>query len=151
MFDACACVQLCKGRARIISKYEMNTFLSERGSLIIYLNKVKHSGCTFCFPAWFLLVMSFVLPCRFLTKNQKRSHLGSIRGSKLVSCSQPPCPSMSITTVSLKASHILQAGLCSQHFPSCSRNILCEVLPPREDSWTAAATLQEWGMHLCWR
>uniref|UniRef100_H3DL28 Complement component c3a, duplicate 5 n=1 Tax=Tetraodon nigroviridis TaxID=99883 RepID=H3DL28_TETNG len=33
---------LSKGRARIISKYEMNTFLSERGSLIIYLNKVSH-------------------------------------------------------------------------------------------------------------
>eukprot|EP00066_Takifugu_rubripes_P028718 XP_011617984.1 PREDICTED: complement C3-like isoform X1 [Takifugu rubripes] len=33
---------LSKGRARVISKYEMNTFLSERGSLIIYLDKVSH-------------------------------------------------------------------------------------------------------------
>nr|AFC89899.1 complement component C3 [Miichthys miiuy] len=33
---------LAKGRARTISKYEMNTALSERGSLIIYLDKVSH-------------------------------------------------------------------------------------------------------------
>uniref|UniRef100_A0A8C9X3J4 Anaphylatoxin-like domain-containing protein n=1 Tax=Sander lucioperca TaxID=283035 RepID=A0A8C9X3J4_SANLU len=33
---------LSKGRARIIAKYEMNTVLSERGSLIIYLDKVRH-------------------------------------------------------------------------------------------------------------
>uniref|UniRef100_UPI0037E81A37 complement C3-like n=1 Tax=Semicossyphus pulcher TaxID=241346 RepID=UPI0037E81A37 len=33
---------LSKGRARIIAKYEMNTLLSERGSLIIYLDKVSH-------------------------------------------------------------------------------------------------------------
>ncbi|XP_062283410.1 complement C3-like isoform X1 [Scomber scombrus] len=33
---------LSKGRARTIAKYEMNTFLSERGSLIIYLDKVSH-------------------------------------------------------------------------------------------------------------
>uniref|UniRef100_A0A667Z722 Complement C3-like n=1 Tax=Myripristis murdjan TaxID=586833 RepID=A0A667Z722_9TELE len=32
---------LSKGRDRTISKYEMNTVLSERGSLIIYLDKVK--------------------------------------------------------------------------------------------------------------
>uniref|UniRef100_A0A8D0D1B0 Complement C3-like n=1 Tax=Sander lucioperca TaxID=283035 RepID=A0A8D0D1B0_SANLU len=32
---------LSKGRARNIAKYEMNTVLSERGSLIIYLDKVK--------------------------------------------------------------------------------------------------------------
>uniref|UniRef100_A0A8C9WWG2 Anaphylatoxin-like domain-containing protein n=1 Tax=Sander lucioperca TaxID=283035 RepID=A0A8C9WWG2_SANLU len=30
-------------RARIIAKYEMNTVLSERGSLIIYLDKVSHT------------------------------------------------------------------------------------------------------------
>uniref|UniRef100_A0A3P9MTA9 Complement C3 n=1 Tax=Poecilia reticulata TaxID=8081 RepID=A0A3P9MTA9_POERE len=34
---------LSKGRARIISRYEMNTVLSERGSLIIYLDKVSHT------------------------------------------------------------------------------------------------------------
>ncbi|XP_062243569.1 complement C3-like [Platichthys flesus] len=34
---------LSKGRARTISKYEMNTVLSERGSLIIYLDKVSHT------------------------------------------------------------------------------------------------------------
>ncbi|XP_078100911.1 complement C3-like [Sander vitreus] len=34
---------LSKGRARIIAKYEMNTVLSERGSLIIYLDKVSHT------------------------------------------------------------------------------------------------------------
>ncbi|XP_028998623.1 complement C3-like isoform X2 [Betta splendens] len=34
---------LSKGRARIISKYEMNKVLSERGSLIIYLDKVSHT------------------------------------------------------------------------------------------------------------
>ncbi|XP_070782562.1 complement C3-like [Enoplosus armatus] len=34
---------LSKGRARIISKYEMNTVLSEKGSLIIYLDKVSHT------------------------------------------------------------------------------------------------------------
>ncbi|TWW59519.1 Complement C3 [Takifugu flavidus] len=33
---------LSKGRARVISKYEMNTVLSERGSLILYLDKVSH-------------------------------------------------------------------------------------------------------------
>uniref|UniRef100_A0A3Q1IWP6 Uncharacterized protein n=1 Tax=Anabas testudineus TaxID=64144 RepID=A0A3Q1IWP6_ANATE len=33
---------LSKGRARIISKYEMNTVLSERGSLILYLDKISH-------------------------------------------------------------------------------------------------------------
>nr|ADU33222.1 complement component c3 [Epinephelus coioides] len=32
-----------KGRARTIAKYEMNTVLSERGSLIIYLDKVSHT------------------------------------------------------------------------------------------------------------
>nr|XP_046263063.1 complement C3-like isoform X2 [Scatophagus argus] len=34
---------LARGRARVISKYEMNTVLSERGSLIIYLDKVSHT------------------------------------------------------------------------------------------------------------
>ncbi|KAM6939509.1 complement C3-like [Xenentodon cancila] len=34
---------LSEGRAPIIAKYEMNTALSERGSLIIYLNKVSHT------------------------------------------------------------------------------------------------------------
>uniref|UniRef100_A0A7N8XUY0 Complement C3 n=1 Tax=Mastacembelus armatus TaxID=205130 RepID=A0A7N8XUY0_9TELE len=34
---------LSKGRARQIAKYEMNTVLSERGSLIIYLDKVSHT------------------------------------------------------------------------------------------------------------
>ncbi|XP_028257105.1 complement C3a.1 isoform X2 [Parambassis ranga] len=33
---------LSTGPARVISKYEMNKFLSERGSLIIYLDKVSH-------------------------------------------------------------------------------------------------------------
>ncbi|XP_051240232.1 complement C3-like [Dicentrarchus labrax] len=33
---------LSRGRARTIAKYEMNTVLSERGSLIIYLDKVSH-------------------------------------------------------------------------------------------------------------
>ncbi|XP_053713561.1 complement C3-like isoform X2 [Synchiropus splendidus] len=33
---------LVKGRAAVISKYEMNNVLSERGSLIIYLDKVSH-------------------------------------------------------------------------------------------------------------
>uniref|UniRef100_A0A3Q3IVX9 Anaphylatoxin-like domain-containing protein n=2 Tax=Monopterus albus TaxID=43700 RepID=A0A3Q3IVX9_MONAL len=33
---------LSKGRARTISKYKMNTMESERGSLIIYLDKVSH-------------------------------------------------------------------------------------------------------------
>ncbi|XP_034543361.1 complement C3-like [Notolabrus celidotus] len=35
--------RLSKGHARTISKYETNTVLSERGSLIIYLNKVSHT------------------------------------------------------------------------------------------------------------
>uniref|UniRef100_A0A672IPY3 Complement component c3a, duplicate 5 n=1 Tax=Salarias fasciatus TaxID=181472 RepID=A0A672IPY3_SALFA len=35
--------RLSKGRARTIAKYEMNTVLSERGSLIIYLDKVSHT------------------------------------------------------------------------------------------------------------
>nr|XP_046262967.1 complement C3-like isoform X2 [Scatophagus argus] len=34
---------LSRGRDRVISKYEMNTVLSERGSLIIYLDKVSHT------------------------------------------------------------------------------------------------------------
>ncbi|XP_029942166.1 complement C3-like [Salarias fasciatus] len=34
---------LSQGRARTIAKYEMNTVLSERGSLIIYLDKVSHT------------------------------------------------------------------------------------------------------------
>ncbi|XP_023276375.1 complement C3-like [Seriola lalandi dorsalis] len=34
---------LSKGRARTIAKYKMNTALSERGSLIIYLDKVSHT------------------------------------------------------------------------------------------------------------
>ncbi|KAM9363158.1 complement C3-like [Symphorus nematophorus] len=34
---------LSKGHARTIAKYEMNTVLSERGSLIIYLDKVSHT------------------------------------------------------------------------------------------------------------
>ncbi|XP_041641235.1 complement C3-like [Cheilinus undulatus] len=34
---------LSRGRARTIAKYEMNTALSERGSLIIYLDKVSHT------------------------------------------------------------------------------------------------------------
>ncbi|XP_041838072.1 complement C3-like [Melanotaenia boesemani] len=34
---------LSKGRAKTIAKYEMNTVLSERGSLIIYLDKVSHT------------------------------------------------------------------------------------------------------------
>ncbi|XP_074534541.1 complement C3-like [Halichoeres trimaculatus] len=35
--------KLAKGRARMISKYEMNTALSKKGSLIIYLDKVSHT------------------------------------------------------------------------------------------------------------
>ncbi|XP_068448641.1 complement C3-like [Clinocottus analis] len=35
--------QLSKGRAPTISKYEMDTALSEKGSLIIYLDKVSHT------------------------------------------------------------------------------------------------------------
>ncbi|XP_059191662.1 complement C3-like [Centropristis striata] len=34
---------LSKGRARTISRYEMNRVLSEKGSLIIYLDKVSHT------------------------------------------------------------------------------------------------------------
>ncbi|KAM4584160.1 complement C3-like [Odontesthes bonariensis] len=34
---------LSKGRAATIAKYEMNTVLSERGSLVIYLDKVSHT------------------------------------------------------------------------------------------------------------
>ncbi|XP_076583460.1 complement C3-like [Chaetodon auriga] len=34
---------LSKGRARTIAKYEMDTALSEKGSLIIYLDKVSHT------------------------------------------------------------------------------------------------------------
>ncbi|XP_059198913.1 complement C3-like isoform X2 [Centropristis striata] len=34
---------LAKGRARTIARYEMNTVLSERGSLIIYLDKLSHT------------------------------------------------------------------------------------------------------------
>ncbi|XP_040001308.1 complement C3-like [Xiphias gladius] len=34
---------LAKGRARSIARYEMNKVLSERGSLIIYLDKVSHT------------------------------------------------------------------------------------------------------------
>ncbi|XP_028256793.1 complement C3-like isoform X1 [Parambassis ranga] len=34
---------LSKGHARLISKYEMNTVLSEKGSVIIYLNKISNS------------------------------------------------------------------------------------------------------------
>uniref|UniRef100_A0A665VW98 Complement C3-like n=1 Tax=Echeneis naucrates TaxID=173247 RepID=A0A665VW98_ECHNA len=34
---------LSKGRARTIARYEMNTVLSERASLIIYLDKVSHT------------------------------------------------------------------------------------------------------------
>nr|BAA88901.1 complement component C3 [Paralichthys olivaceus] len=34
---------LSKGRARTLAKYEMNTLLSEKGSLIIYLDKVSHT------------------------------------------------------------------------------------------------------------
>ncbi|XP_047433324.1 complement C3-like isoform X2 [Mugil cephalus] len=33
---------LSRGRARMIAKYEMNTVLSERGSLVLYLDKVSH-------------------------------------------------------------------------------------------------------------
>ncbi|XP_053713324.1 complement C3-like isoform X2 [Synchiropus splendidus] len=33
---------LVRGKAAVISKYEMNRFLSDRGSLIIYLDKVSH-------------------------------------------------------------------------------------------------------------
>uniref|UniRef100_A0A672IQA9 Complement C3-like n=1 Tax=Salarias fasciatus TaxID=181472 RepID=A0A672IQA9_SALFA len=40
--------QLSKGRARTIAKYEMNTVLSERGSLIIYLEKVRRSKWASC-------------------------------------------------------------------------------------------------------
>nr|XP_040043354.1 complement C3-like [Gasterosteus aculeatus aculeatus] len=35
--------RLSKGPARTIANYEMNTVLSDRGSLIIYLNKVSHT------------------------------------------------------------------------------------------------------------
>ncbi|KAE8300817.1 Complement C3 Complement C3 beta chain Complement C3 alpha chain [Larimichthys crocea] len=38
-----ATLTLAKGRARTISKYNMNTADSERGSLIIYLDKVSHT------------------------------------------------------------------------------------------------------------
>uniref|UniRef100_A0A8C9X2S2 Anaphylatoxin-like domain-containing protein n=1 Tax=Sander lucioperca TaxID=283035 RepID=A0A8C9X2S2_SANLU len=52
---------LSKGRARIIAKYEMNTVLSERGSLIIYLDKVRHV----CFLPLFSLPFSLCLVLPF--------------------------------------------------------------------------------------
>lgn len=74
MFDACARAQLSKGRARVISKYEMNTFLTERGSLIIYLDKVTQSCCTFSsFPS--LLAWMFSVPSVGFSQRTRRDHI----------------------------------------------------------------------------
>uniref|UniRef100_A0A671YE26 NTR domain-containing protein n=1 Tax=Sparus aurata TaxID=8175 RepID=A0A671YE26_SPAAU len=60
---------LSKGRARTIANYEMNTVLSERGSLIIYLDKVRHQCLLplylFSLPCSFSLYLTFSLqtPC----------------------------------------------------------------------------------------
>lgn len=74
MFDAHVCAQLSKGRARVISKYQINTVLSERGSLIIYLDKVTPSRCTFSFPALFPSVLIIVPPAGF-SYTTRRNHI----------------------------------------------------------------------------
>lgn len=74
MFDVCACAQLSKGRARVISKYEMNTFLSERGSLIIYLDKVTPPCCTSSFPALLPSALIFIPPAGF-SQTTRRNHV----------------------------------------------------------------------------
>lgn len=58
MFD-----QLSKGRAPLIAKYEMNKVLSERGSLIIYLDKVRYQPP---FSSSLFLLISFCL-CIFIS------------------------------------------------------------------------------------
>lgn len=54
---------------------------------------------------------------RFLTNNQKKSRLGSIRALKSVSCSPPPCPSTSITTVSFPHPHLCSPRVNRLSFP----------------------------------
>ena len=105
----------------------MNTVLSERGSLIIYLDKVSHH----CF-----LPLDFIsLPCssfhylhlplvhRFLTHDQRRLLLGSIRRWKWDSHNQLLCLSMNTITVSLRdtltthdASMCIAANRCHSIF-----------------------------------
>ena len=105
----------------------MNTVLSERGSLIIYLDKVRHH----CF-----LPLDFIsLPCssfhhlylplvhRFLTHDQRRLLLGSIRRWKWDSHNQLLCLSMNTITVSLRdtltthdASMCIAANRCHSIF-----------------------------------
>ncbi len=106
----CVCVrvraQLSRGRARTISKYKMNTVESERGSLIINLDKVRNQCFFLCLYlcALFFLSLSLSHLCltslhRFLTHDQRRSLLGSIRNWKWASYNQLLCLSMNSMTI----------------------------------------------------
>ena len=97
---------MSKGHGRTIAKYEMDKVLSERGSLIIYLEKVR---CRCFLPPYFsslpcslciYLYLTFIF--RFLTHNQKKSFLGFIRIWKWASYNQRLCLSMNTMSVSLR-------------------------------------------------
>lgn len=101
IFDVCLCLQRSLGPSRIISKYERTTVLSERGSLLIYLDKVTGDVsfcsyfCSDCFSQF-----CFGSVHRFLICNQRKSHLGSIRSSNMMCFNQLLCLSMNTMTVS---------------------------------------------------
>lgn len=99
-------LQLSKGRARVISKYEMDKALSERGSLILYLDKVTPPPPVSTWRRFsFRRVFSqsqFPSRRRFLTEGQKKSPSGSTRSSKLASYNQLLCPCTNTMTVSFR-------------------------------------------------
>ncbi|XP_061625502.1 complement C3-like isoform X1 [Phyllopteryx taeniolatus] len=66
---------LSKGHAPTISKYEMNTALSEKGSLIIYLDKVRHDFFTLPLTLISLLIIFYLeLPHFCFTLPPQVSH-----------------------------------------------------------------------------
>lgn len=71
-------LQLSKGRARVISKYEMDKVLSERGSLILYLDKVTppppFNLAQVFFPPRFYLSLNFH-PAAGFSPKARRNHL----------------------------------------------------------------------------
>uniref|UniRef100_A0A669B5E2 Complement component c3a, duplicate 5 n=1 Tax=Oreochromis niloticus TaxID=8128 RepID=A0A669B5E2_ORENI len=85
---------LSKSHSRIISRYESNTDLSERGSLIIYLNKVRSS-------VWLLseIQMTYVCvsfkPCvKFYHPERKNAELMRLcRGRRECVCAEENCSS----------------------------------------------------------
>lgn len=151
----------------------MNKALSQKGSLIIYLDKVRlrrrHGsavlpGVTVDHPLTHHCSSSLH---RSLTLALKKYHSGSTRRLRSGSCNLLLSQSMNIMKVSLGGffssigrrvrtnetalTHVRYSLQQSRNFFLSCRNSLRKILPPREDKWTVNEALQRQWVHVCWR